>query len=105
MLKHDATFVEKGANAAYEGFRDRPHFFDSVGFLGLIDGVIYLCIPDDFVQNAAGRVLGMSAAEIKMSGDLIREVGPRTDPACDPGLRPLALVCPIPTSGSPCLCG
>lgn len=71
MLKRDATFVEKSADVAYAGFKDKLHFFGSVGFVGHIDGIIYLCIPDDFVQDAAGRVLGMSAAEIEMSGDSV----------------------------------
>jgi chemotaxis protein CheX len=69
MLKQDASFVEKSALAAYEGFREKPHVFGSVGFAGLIDGIVYLCIPDDFAQDAAARVLGMSAAEVEMSGD------------------------------------
>lgn len=69
MIKRDASFVEKTASAAYEGFKERPHVFGSVGFVGTIDGIVYLCIPDDFAHEAAGRVLGMSAAEIEMSGD------------------------------------
>lgn len=40
-----------------------------MGFIGKVDGIVYLCIPDDFAQDAAGRVLGMSAAEVEMSGD------------------------------------
>ena len=71
MLKREATFVEKSADAAYTGFKDKLHFFGSVGFVGQIDGIIYLCIPDDFVQEAAGRVLGLSSAEIEMSGDAV----------------------------------
>ena len=71
MLKREATFVEKSADAAYTGFKDKLHFFGSVGFVGQIDGIIYLCIPDDFVQEAACRVLGMSSAEIEMSGDAV----------------------------------
>jgi len=69
MLKREASFMEKSAEAAYEGFNEKPHVFGSVGFVGNIDGIVYLCIPDDFAQDAAGRVLGMSAAEIEMSGD------------------------------------
>ena len=71
LLKREASFVERSADAAYAGFKDQLHFFGSVGFVGHIDGIIYLCIPDDFVQDAAGRVLGLSAAEIEMSGDSV----------------------------------
>jgi chemotaxis protein CheX len=79
MLKQDASFVEKSVEAAYEGFKDKPHVFGSVGFIGHIDGIVYLCIPDDFANVAAARVLGMSAAELEMSGyaavkDVIGEI-------------------------------
>ncbi len=75
MLKRDADFVEKSAGTAYDGFRERPHVFGSVGFVGAIDGIVYLCIPDDFAQDAAARVLGMSTAEVEMSGDeAVRDV-------------------------------
>jgi chemotaxis protein CheX len=69
MLKQEAGFVEKSAATGYDGFKEKPHVFGSVGFVGLIDGIVYLCIPDDFAQDAAARVLGMSASEVEMSGD------------------------------------
>ncbi len=69
LLKQDASFVEKSAQAAYDGFKEKPHVFGSVGFVGDVDGIVYLCIPDDFAQDAAARVLGMSLAEVEMSGD------------------------------------
>jgi chemotaxis protein CheX len=69
MLKQDASFIEKTASTGYDGFKEKPHVFGSVGFVGVIDGIVYLCIPDDFAQDAAARVLGMSAAEVEMSGD------------------------------------
>lgn len=75
MLKQEASFVEKSANTAYEGFKEKPHVFGSVGFVGVIDGIVYLCIPDDFAQEAAARVLDMSLAEVEMSGDeAVRDV-------------------------------
>ena len=69
MLKRDALFVEKGTPGTQNSFKDRPHVFGSVGFLGKVDGVVYLCIPDDFAIDAACRVLGMSPGEIAMSED------------------------------------
>jgi len=75
MLKQDAGFVEKSPHTAYDGFKEKPHVFGSVGFVGKIDGIVYLCIPDDFAREAASRVLGMSAAEVAMSGDeVIKDV-------------------------------
>lgn len=69
MLRRDATFAEKGIEGTQNSFKERPHVFGSVGFVGKIDGIVYLCIPDDFAQDAAARVLDMSAAEVAMSGD------------------------------------
>jgi chemotaxis protein CheX len=69
MLKQETSFVERTVATAYDGFKEKPHVFGSVGFAGMIDGIVYLCIPDDFAQDAAARVLGMSAAEVEMSGD------------------------------------
>jgi len=75
LLKQEASFVEKSAGTAYEGFKEKPHVFGSVGFAGVIDGIVYLCIPDDFAQEAAARVLDMSLAEVEMSGDeAVRDV-------------------------------
>ena len=75
MLKQEASFVEKSPAAGYEGFKEKPHVFGSVGFAGVIDGIVYLCIPDDFAQEAAARVLDMSVAEVEMSGDeAVRDV-------------------------------
>ncbi|AOS43345.1 hypothetical protein Verru16b_00388 [Lacunisphaera limnophila] len=69
MLKQEAGLVEKSTVTGYDGFKEKPHVFGSVGFAGVIDGIVYLCIPDDFAQDAAARVLGMSLAEVEMTGD------------------------------------
>jgi chemotaxis protein CheX len=69
MLKRDATFVERGLEGTQNSFKDRPHVFGSVGFLGKVDGIVYLCIPDDFALDAACRVLGISPNEMAMCED------------------------------------
>ena len=69
MLKRDASFVEKGIEGTQNAFKECPHVFGSVGFVGKIDGIVYLCIPDDFALDAAARVLGMTPSEVEMSGD------------------------------------
>lgn len=66
MLKEEAVFREKSSDTAYEGFKERLHVFGSVGFVGDINGIVYLCIPDDFAQAMACKVLGITAAEIEM---------------------------------------
>jgi chemotaxis protein CheX len=97
MLKQDAGFVEKSASAAYEGFSLRPHVFGSVGFVGAIDGIVYLCIPDDFAEDAAAQILGMTLEEVRSTGDetvkdVIGEitnmtVGGFKNALCDVGVR------------------
>jgi len=79
MLKREVAFVEKGCEGTQNSFKERPHVFGSVGFLGKVDGIVYLCIPDDFAHDAAARMLDMSAAEVAMSGqgtikDVIGEI-------------------------------
>ena len=69
MLKRDADFIERGAEGTQNNFKEKPHVFGSVGFIGKVDGVVYLCIPDDFAIDAASRVLDMTPAEVAMSGD------------------------------------
>lgn len=75
MMRQDASFVEKTAEAAYTGFKNKVYVFGSVGFEGELNGVVYLCIPDDFAQHAASEILGMSRSEVAMSGDeVVRDV-------------------------------
>ncbi len=71
MLSQKPAFVERSHDPSRGEFGTKLYVFGSVGFLGAINGIVYLCIPDDFARHAAGRVLGMSAGEIEMSGDEI----------------------------------
>jgi chemotaxis protein CheX len=71
MLKQAATFVEKTSEPDNSSFRDQPHVFGCVGFLGKIDGMVYLCITDDFAINAASNILGMSVPEVIAEGNAV----------------------------------
>lgn len=69
MIKHDATFVEK---AAVENRADhRFEVLGTVGFVGDICGVVYLCLSSDFAQHAAMHMLGMTPDEI--DGEVIKD--------------------------------
>lgn len=75
MIRQEASFVEKTAEAAYTGFKDKFYVFGTVGFEGEVNGVVYLCIPDDFAQHAASEILGMSRNEVTMNGaEVLRDV-------------------------------
>ena len=71
MLKQTAGFVEKTSEPTRNAPTDQPHVFGCVGFLGKIDGMVYLCISDDFAVNAASNILGMSPAEVRAEGDAV----------------------------------
>ena len=46
----------------------------TVGFVGSINGNVILGLSDDFAIFATGKILGMSAGEIEMSGpDVVRD--------------------------------
>lgn len=40
----------------------------NVGFTGEANGVVYLCMDDDFARFTTGRILGMSPGEVSMHG-------------------------------------
>jgi chemotaxis protein CheX len=71
MLKQNAAFMEKTSVPNRASFQDQPHVFGCVGFVGKIDGMVYLCITDDFATNAAARILGISTAEVRAEGDAV----------------------------------
>jgi chemotaxis protein CheX len=71
MLKQNAGFVEKTNEPSRNASTDQPYVFGCVGFLGKIDGMVYLCITDDFAVNAASNILGISVAEVKAEGDAV----------------------------------
>ena len=71
MLKQNAGFVEKTTEPDRDRFKVQKHVFGCVGFLGKIDGMVYLCISDDFAINAASRILGISTSEVRAEGDAV----------------------------------
>ena len=71
MLKQNASFVEKTSEPNNASFREQPHVFGCVGFVGKIDGMVYLCITDDFAINAAANILGISVPEVIAEGNAV----------------------------------
>jgi len=68
MLHCDAALLAPETNAAPAGSLPLSQIVGSVGFVGGIDGLIYLCLPEEFAKIASGRMLGMSPNEIEMHG-------------------------------------
>lgn len=44
------------------------HVIGNVGFVGDANGIIYLCMTDEFARFAVGAILGMSPAEVDLHG-------------------------------------
>lgn len=91
MMRCDATLgpsdpVPSGA----------PGLICSVGFGGAVSGVVYLCLEDEFAVHATGKILGLTAPEVRLHGfevmkDAIGEVtnmvaGGFKNKLCDLGL-------------------
>ncbi len=49
----------------------------SVGFVGDINGVVYICLTDAFARKLSGRLLGLSVEQIEdeMVNDVVGEIG------------------------------
>jgi len=48
---------------------EQPHVVGTVGFIGALNGLIYLYLDNKFANHCAGNLLGMDAAEIADAGD------------------------------------
>lgn len=71
MLKQEAGFLEKTAEPDNSKFKNAAHVFGCVGFVGKIDGIVYLCFSDDFAKHAASNILGLTPLEIQAEGDAV----------------------------------
>jgi chemotaxis protein CheX len=72
MLGKKATLVPlpPGTHTASDTVDlEHPHVVGTVGFIGTINGLIYLYMDVGFAQHCAACMLGMSDAEIAEAGD------------------------------------
>lgn len=79
MLGLEAAFTEKAAGDSCACLGRCDHVLGSVGFIGEIDGLVYLCIPLEFARSATAHLLGLSPAEVEAQGvaavnDVIGEI-------------------------------
>jgi chemotaxis protein CheX len=65
MMRREATVrpaaPESAPAASYQ-------LMGNVGFAGEANGVVYLCLTDDFASFATGEILGMTPGEVEMHG-------------------------------------
>ncbi len=69
MVGHEVSFVEQVPPVPSTIPTSPSEIIGSVGFIGGANGLIYLCLSENFAKIASGRILGMSAAEIEMHGN------------------------------------
>lgn len=69
MAGSQVDFVEQASPDTIMLPLAASHIIASVGFLGAADGLIYLCLSEEFARNAAGRILGMTPQEVDLHGE------------------------------------
>lgn len=69
MAGHDATFVETAPPSSITLPLPSSQIVASVGFVGAANGLIYLCLSEEFGKLSSSRILGMTPDEVAMHGD------------------------------------
>lgn len=69
MMHREAALVSTLATEALNGSFPATQVLASVGFLGDIDGLIYLCVSEEFAKTLSGQMLGMTPSEIESGGN------------------------------------
>ena len=59
----------EGGNPADSLSLNQPHIVGTVGFVGVINGLVYLYLDVDFAEQCAGNMLGMTPVELAELGD------------------------------------
>lgn len=68
MMGQEATFVSQVPAEPTTIPLMPSQIIGSVGFIGGANGLIYLCLSEDFAKIASSRILGMTASEVEMHG-------------------------------------
>lgn len=108
LLRQDAALVDRVRTAEYEADPLKFQLIGNVGFAGDANGMVYLCMSDDFATYAVGTILGMSESEVKFHGlDVVKDaigevtnmtVGGFKNALCDVGF-PCKLTLPTIVTG------
>lgn len=69
MMNQEVSFVGQVVPDPAASVASPTQIMGSVGFLGSANGLIYLCISEEFAKYASSRILGMTSAEVEMHGD------------------------------------
>ncbi len=76
MLHHDVVFAGVSSSLTpgdgappHVATESRPQVVGTVGFIGDVNGLIYLYMSDEFAQRVTGELLGMPLGEVIEGGD------------------------------------
>ena len=70
MLGQPARYVPMSDTPEHNSLElDQPHVVGTVGFIGAINGLIYLYLDIGFAQKCAANLLGLSSEELAELGD------------------------------------
>lgn len=73
MLRRDTTLVGR-IEFAQGGADHTFQLISNVGFAGELNGVVHLCMNEDYALDTVGTILGMSEDEVKFHGnEVIRD--------------------------------
>lgn len=109
LLRQDAPLVDRVPTSVYESDPIKFQLIGNVGFGGDANGIVYLCMSDDFALFAVSTILGMSRAEVEFHGpDVLKDaigeltnmtVGGFKNALCDVGF-PCKLTLPTIVRGN-----
>lgn len=68
LLRQEARLMERMPAEALDPAALHIQVMGNVGFVGDVDGIVYLCMSDEFAAYAVGEILGLSAAEVVSEG-------------------------------------
>jgi chemotaxis protein CheX len=68
LMRHDASLVDRVPAVTYEADPIKFQLIGNVGFGGEANGIVYLCMSDDFALFAVSTILGMSRSEVEFHG-------------------------------------
>ena len=68
LLRQRTNLVERSAVEISAAGPGPIEVMGSVGFVGDVNGIVYLCMDNEFATYAVGEILGMSPAEVEFEG-------------------------------------
>jgi len=75
LMRENVSLLERRSDPLPPAPGQSAHIFGSVGFVGATNGIVYLCLPDDFGLYAATTILGMTPGEAAAdNGAAIKDV-------------------------------